>query len=354
MTSLARTIGNIDATTGKECRDQARARLSKLTMPFWALGRLMDLAEDLAGMTGCPQPSVQGKTIVVMAGDHGVAAEGTSAYPQEVTVQMVHNFVAGGAGINALARQAGARVIVVDMGVAGDLSPLVEAGRIVSRRIAPGTQNIVDGPAMTREQAEGSVEAGIAVAQTLAPTTDLLGTGDMGIGNTTPSSAIVATLCNAPVEHITGRGTGIDDGQLLRKIAVIERALRVNRPDPTDPLDVLAKVGGFEIGGIAGLILGAASLRIPILVDGFISTAGALIAAHLAPASKRYMIAAHQSVEPGHRIALDHLGLKPLLSLEMRLGEGTGSAVAMNLVEAAAMLLTDVATFDEAGVSSGE
>ncbi|MEI7958103.1 MAG: nicotinate-nucleotide--dimethylbenzimidazole phosphoribosyltransferase [Verrucomicrobiota bacterium] len=334
------------------CRAAAHARLEQLTMPHWALGRLMDLAEDLAGITRSMQPPVARKAVVVMAGDHGVAASGVSQYPQEVTVQMIHNFVNGGAGCNALARQVGSQVIVVDAGVAGDLSALVEAGKIVSKRVAPGTANMHTGPAMSREEAIRSIEAGIEVAFSLADSIDVFATGEMGIGNTTPSSAIVAVLTGTEVEELTGRGTGIDDARLQNKIAVIKEALRVNQPDPTDALDVLAKVGGFEIGAIAGLILGAAALKKPVLVDGFITTAGALIAQGLSPVSAQYMIAAHRSVEPGHRAAQERLGKVPLLDLNLRLGEGTGAVLAMNLVEASARVLTDVATFAEASVST--
>lgn len=335
----------------QEWRGRARERLEQLTMPHWALGRLMDLAEDLAGMARSATPPVERKVVVTMAGDHGVVAEGVSKYPQEVTPQMVYNFVSGGAGINALSRLVGAQVVVVDMGVAGDLSDLAASGKIVSKRIAPGTQNLAQGPAMSRDEAVRSVEAGIEVANSLGAATDVFGTGDMGIGNTTPSSAIVAALTGCPVRRITGRGTGIDDAQLERKVQVIERGLEVNRPDPEDGIDVLGKVGGFEIGGIAGLILGAASMRKPVLVDGLISTAGALIAQTLAPDSADYMIAAHRSVEAGHRVMHERLGKEPLLDLSMRLGEGTGAALAMNLVDAAVRILTEVSTFEEASVS---
>lgn len=342
-----RSISPLDATA----RANARARLDQLAIPHWALGRLMDLAEELAGMTGSIKPPAARKRIMVMAADHGVAAAGVSKYPQEVTPQMVYNFVNGGASINVLARQAGAEVIVVDMGVAADLSELAESGKISSRRIAPGTHNMAVGPAMGREEAVRAVEAGIELAAQLADETDLFGTGDMGIGNTTPSSAIVATFCKVPVSEVTGRGTGLDDAALENKIAIIEKALKVNKPDPEDALDVLAKVGGFEIGGIAGVILGAAAAKKPVVVDGFISTAGALVAYHLAPFCSQYMIAGHKSVEQGHRIALEHLGKEALLDLNLRLGEGTGGAVAMNLVDAAVRILTEVFTFAEAGVA---
>jgi nicotinate-nucleotide--dimethylbenzimidazole phosphoribosyltransferase len=332
-------------------RAAAHARLEQLAVPYWALGRLMDLAEDLAGMTRSLRPKVEKRTIVTMAGDHGVTAEGVSKYPQEVTGQMVHNFVAGGAGINALARQAKAKVVVVDMGVAADLKGLVESGKILSRRIGAGTQNMAQGPAMAREEAVKALEAGIGIAMDLSSDTDIFATGDMGIGNTTPSSAIIAAITGQDVAKVTGRGTGIDDAQLNQKVAVIQRALEVNHPDASDGLDLLSKVGGFEIGGIAGLILGAAALKKPILIDGLISTAGALIACNLQPHCADYMIAAHRSVEQGHRLALDYLKKEPLLDLNLRLGEGTGAALAMHIVEAAVRILTEVSTFEEASVS---
>jgi len=350
MSLLEKTVAAIEPQDNAS-RAAARSRLEQLTMPYWALGRLMDLAEELAGMTRSQHPPVTRKTVVTMAADHGVTASGVSKYPKEVTAQMVLNFVHGGAGINALAKLSGARVVVVDMGVEADLSGLANEGKIISKRVAPGTQNMATGPAMTRQQAIQAVEAGIEVALTLADSTDLFGTGEMGIGNTTPSSAIVALLTGCEVEKATGRGTGIDDDQFTHKVSVIQEALRVNQPDHADALDILAKVGGFEIGGIAGLILGAASLKKPVLIDGFISTAGALIAQALSPASTQYMIAAHRSVEQGHRAALTHLGKQPLLDLDLRLGEGTGAALAMHHVEAAVSILTEVATFGEASVS---
>lgn len=335
-------------------RRQAEERLNQLTMPHWALGDLMDLAIDLAGMTRSLHPPVARKCVVVMAGDHGVTAEGVSRYPAEVTTQMVHNIVRGGAGINALARQAGAEVRVVDMGAVDDFVDLVRAGQVIAKKIGRGTANMVYGPAMTRTHAVMAVEAGIEVANLLAPEVDVFGTGEMGIGNTTPSTAIAAVLTGRPVAEVTGRGTGIDDDQLRHKIKVVERAIARNRPDPKDGLDVLAKVGGFEIGGIAGLILGAAAHRKPVLVDGFISTAGAMIACVLEPFVRDYIICAHRSVEPGHGALIDKLGRRPLLDLNLRLGEGTGAALAMNVVEAAVHVLTEVATFAEAGVSGAD
>jgi nicotinate-nucleotide--dimethylbenzimidazole phosphoribosyltransferase len=331
-------------------RDRARQRILTLTMPPWAMGRVLDLAVDLAGMTRSLTPGVSRRCVVVMAGDHGVTVEGVSAFPAEVTVQMIHNFALGGAGVNVLARQARSRVIVVDVGVAGELGNLTG---VLSRRIAPGTANMARGPAMTREQAARAIEVGIDVARDLADETDVFATGEMGIGNTTPSSAIIAVLCHADPSMVTGRGTGIDDRTLQLKTDVIRRALAVNRPDAGDPLDVLAKVGGFEIGALAGLVLGAAARRKPILIDGLISTAGALLALALCPASADYMIAAHRSLEPGHQTALDHLGKQPLLDLGLRLGEGTGAVLAMHVVDAAVGILTEMATFEAAGVSGG-
>lgn len=334
-------------------RDMARERLEKLTMPHWALGDLMDLAVDLAGMTRSMHPPVDRKKIVVMVGDHGVTDEGVSKYPREVTAQMVYNFVNGGAGINALARQAGAEVIVADIGTAVDLSELAGSGKIIAKKIGRGTANMAAGPAMSRTHAVMSVEAGMEIADKLAPETDVFGTGDMGIGNTTPSTAIVSVLTGKTVAELTGRGTGLDDEQLAHKIDVIERALDVNSPDPKDGLDVLAKVGGFEIGAIAGLIIGAAANQKPVVVDGFISTAGALIAYSLEPFVRDYIICSHRSVEQGHRSMHEKLQMQPLLDLNMRLGEGTGAALAMNLLEAAVAILTEVATFEDAGVTGG-
>ncbi len=350
MNLLDSTIAQV-IPQDSDTRAEAKARLEQLTMPYWALGRLMDLAEDLAGMTRSMPPPVHRKVVAILAADHGVTAEGVSKYPQVVTSQMVHNFVNGGAGINALARLAGARVVVVDMGVAGDLSGLVEAGEILSKRIGAGTKNIAHGPAMSHQEAVRCTEAGIELARDLGPSTDLFATGDMGIGNTTASAAIIATITGRSVGEVTGRGTGLDDDQLRHKMMVIEQCLDVNQPNPADGLDVLAKVGGFEIGGIAGFILGAAAMHKPILIDGIASTAAALIAQCLAPQVTEYVISAHRSAERGHDAALEHLGKRPLLDLDLRLGEGTGAALAMNLVEAAVRILTEVATFEEAAVS---
>jgi nicotinate-nucleotide--dimethylbenzimidazole phosphoribosyltransferase len=349
--SLEETISGIKPVD-PAWRVTARARLNDLAIPLNSLGSLLDLAEQLAAIKESMTPSVKKKMVVTMAGDHGVVAEGVSAFSQEVTPQMVHNFVVGGAAINVLAEAAGAGVTVVDMGVAADLSSLAHQGKILCYNVARGTQNMAKGPAMTRQQAVQALEAGIEIATNLIKNgVELLGTGDMGIGNTTPSSAILAVFSGKSPRQVTGRGTGIGDAALENKIRVIEQAIAFNKPDPKDALDVLAKVGGFEIGGIAGLILGAAYHRVPVIVDGLISSAGALVAKNLAPAAADYMIAAHQSMEPGHRYMLEELGLKPILNLNLRLGEGTGAALAMPIVETASRIIYKMLTFTDAGVT---
>ncbi len=347
ITRTLAAIGPLDQTA----MEQARQRQLELTKPPGSLGRLEELSIRLAGIQGRARPQADRKTIVVMAADHGVTVEGVSAYPAEVTPQMVLNFLSGGAAINVFARQVGAQVLVVDLGVGSDL-PAHPA--LIVRKIGYGTRNLAQGPAMQREEALSAVQAGIEIATELANRPeglDLLGTGDMGIGNTTPSSAIVAALTGLSVEAVTGRGTGLDEDGVRRKIAVIERALEINRPDPSDPLDVLAKVGGFEIAGLVGLIFGAAAARVPIVVDGFISSAAALIATEWHPPVRDYLIAAHNSVEIGHRAMLERMELSPLLNLNLRLGEGTGAALAMSVIEAATRALNEMATFSEAGVS---
>ncbi|MDD3925092.1 MAG: nicotinate-nucleotide--dimethylbenzimidazole phosphoribosyltransferase [bacterium] len=349
MTMIEEAISGI-APLDRSAMEEATARQEMLTKPVGSLGRLEKLSVQLAGITGNPRPTVERKLVITMAGDHGVAAEGVSAFPVEVTPQMVHNFLSGGAAVNVLARQAGARVCVVDMGIACDM-PTVEGLR--RRKISYGTGNIALGPAMSREQAVRAIEAGIGVVEEeMAAGLDLVATGDMGIANTTPSSAVTAAVTGASAAEVTGRGTGISDESLSRKIEVIERALQVNRPDPNDGLDVLAKVGGFEIGGLAGVIIGAAANRIPVVVDGFISGAAMLIALVLAPEVKPYLIASHRSVEGGHTLAMRWAGLEPLLDLDMRLGEGTGAVLSMHIVEAACRILDEMATFASAGVSA--
>ncbi len=329
----------------------ARARQDDLTKPRGSLGQLEEISIKIAGITGHVRPKMTHKVVTTMAGDHGVVAEGVSAYPSEVTPQMVMNFVFGGAAINVFAKHVGARVVIVDMGVASELNHPA----VVNKKIALGTQNIAQGPAMTRQQAIQSIEAGASVvADELAKGLDILATGDMGIGNTTPSAAIAAVLTGRSAQEIAGRGTGVDDEGLQRKITAIQKALDVNQPNPQDGLDILAKVGGFEIGGLAGAILAAAAQRKPVVIDGFISTAAAMIAVSLAPGVRNYLIAAHRSQELGHQIMLEWLGLEPLLDLGLRLGEGTGAALAISLVEAACKILDEMATFSEAGVSDKE
>jgi len=339
-----------------EFADEAQRRLDNLTKPLGSLGRLEEFARRLVAITENSMPSLDRKVIFTFAGDHGVAEEGVSAYPREVTRQMVLNFINGGAGINVLARHAGAEVVVVDIGVDFDFKPMLAGAQnalpLQIEKVVSGTRNMRKGPAMSRQEAERCVETGIRLAEEYAEKGyKIMGTGEMGIANTTPSSAIAAVLTGRSVSDLTGRGTGIDDETLKNKIMVIEDSIAVNRPDPKDTIDVLSKVGGAEIGGIAGLIIGAAAMRIPVVIDGFISTAGALIAYNLEPNTKDYMFAAHNSVEKGHKAMLERIGLKPILDLDMRLGEGTGAALAMLVIEAGLKIYKEMATFGEAGVS---
>ncbi|MDO8885295.1 nicotinate-nucleotide--dimethylbenzimidazole phosphoribosyltransferase [Candidatus Oleimmundimicrobium sp.] len=335
-------------TLDEGAMELAQKKLDSLTKPLGSLGVLEEIAKKIAGITGNPQPKIGKKAIIVMAGDHGVVKEGVSAFPQEVTPQMVYNFLNGGAGINVLAKHVGADVKVVDIGVAAPL----EASGLISRKIKMGTDNMAKGPAMSKDEAIAAIEVGIDIAENaINEGATILGTGEMGIGNTTPSSAITAVFGKVLVEEIVGKGTGIDDDKLNQKINIIKEAIRVNEPDPTDAIDVLAKVGGLEIAGLAGVILGAAANQIPVVIDGFISGAAALVASKIAPESANYMIASHVSVEPGHKKVLELLGLKPMLFMDMRLGEGTGAALGINLVEAASKIINEMATFEGAGVS---
>lgn len=335
----------------EEAMERARQHLDQLTKPPGSLGKLEEIAVQLAGITGELAPALGTKTVVVMAGDHGVCEEGVSAFPSEVTWQMVLNFLAGGAAVNVLARHAGANVVCVDMGINGD----VEHPGLLNRKIRRGTRNMAKEAAMTREEAEAAVKAGYELAlEQAAQGTGLFATGEMGIGNTTPSAAILAAFGGITPAAAAGRGTGISDQRLVRKIEVIEQALQTNLPNPEDPMDVLAKVGGLEIAGLTGLILGAASSRKPIVIDGFISTAAALTAARLAPAAKGYMIGSHLSGEQGHALLVKEAGISPMLGLDMRLGEGTGAVLAFHLVEAAVKIMAEMATFAQAGVSGSE
>jgi nicotinate-nucleotide--dimethylbenzimidazole phosphoribosyltransferase len=344
-------LGPLDEAAMADARDH----LDRLTKPPGSLGRLEELAIDLAGITGQPFPTMARRAIVVAAADHGVARRGVSAYPSDVTAQMLANFVAGGAAINVLAEAAGASLTVVDVGVEGPMAAVLpedeRGARLVRARIRPGTADITEGPAMTRVEAVRSIDLGLdIVARLRASGVELIGIGDMGIGNTTAASAIVAVLTGATAASVTGRGTGIDAATYRRKIAAIERAIARNAPDPADPAGVLAAVGGLEIGALVGVILGAVAGRVPVVLDGFITGAAALLAAGMAPTAGR-VIAAHRSVEPGHAIVLERLGLRPLLDLDLRLGEGTGAALAIGLIDAAMRLRDGMATFASAAVS---
>ncbi len=347
MELLDKTLQSI-AGLNESAMKEARERLDNLLKPPGSLGVLEELAEQMAGITGHTRPTVGGKSVIVMAGDHGVVEEGVSVAPQEITRQMLPAFIRGFAGISVLARQAGAKVVVVDVGVAG--GPVDMPG-VVSRKVRPGTGNITREPAMTREEAVQAVEVGIEMVMAeVGQGATIIATGDMGIGNTTPSSAILAAFGNYSAEEVTGRGTLVNDDVMAKKTAAIATALQINKPDSADGLDVLAKVGGLEIAGLTGVILGAAASRVPVIIDGFISTAAGVVAAAIKPECKEYMIASHLSAESGHKLMLEYLGLKPMLHMDMRLGEGTGAVLGMNLVDAGCRILNEMATFAEANV----
>ncbi len=324
-------------------------RLDGKTKPRGSLGRLEELACALGAIQGTATPRADAKAVVVMAGDHGVAEEGVSAFPQEVTAQMVANFAGGGAAINVLARQVGARVVVVDMGVK---APILGLPGVRDLRVGAGTRNLACGPAMTREEAIRALEAGIGVAAALADEgVQVIAIGEMGIANSTSASALTAAFTGLAAAEVTGRGTGIDDATHARKVEVVSRALAVNRPDPSDALGTLSALGGFEVAGLAGVVLCAAARRVPVVMDGFIASAAALAAARLAPRAADALLASHRSVEAGHRAILEALRKRPLLDLDLRLGEGTGAVLALHLVEAAARVLDEMATFEAAGVA---
>jgi nicotinate-nucleotide--dimethylbenzimidazole phosphoribosyltransferase len=346
---LAATIAEIRGLDARAAAD-ARERQGRLTKPPGSLGVLEDVSVQLAGLAGqCPPPLPEPAVVAVFAGDHGVHAQGVTPWPQEVTAQMVANFVAGGAVINALAAQTGAEVVVVDVGVAAELEPV--AG-LLSRRVRAGTRDMTQEPAMTRDEVVRALEVGISVARDLvAAGNRCLLTGDMGIANTTASAALIAAFTGASAAAVTGRGTGIDDETLARKVDVVGRALTLHRPEPADPIGALAAVGGLEHAALAGFVLGAAASRVPVVLDGVIACSAALVARALAPDSTGAMIAGHRSVEPGASIALEALGLTPLVDLDLRLGEGSGAVLALPLVQSAARVLRDVATFDSAGVT---
>jgi nicotinate-nucleotide--dimethylbenzimidazole phosphoribosyltransferase len=351
-TELIRAVIEGIPTPDASWEDRAWARLDSLTKPPRSLGLLEEIAQRLAVLQRSEKPSLPRKAIILMAGDHGVTAQGVSAYPSEVTAQMVANIAAGGAAINQLASHADARVVVVDVGVAG---PRPNNGGVIDARVADGTADMSVGPAMTRAEALAAIAVGIEqVAALVEDGLDLVGTGDMGIGNTTASAAITSVLTCVDPADVVGPGTGLDAEGVRHKTDVIRRAIEFNIPDPLDALDVLTKVGGLEIAGIVGVVLGAASLGVPVVSDGYISGAAALIALHMAPAVRPWLFVSHRSAEPGHAVVLEALGLRPILQLDMRLGEGTGAALAMELMDAACAVMSGMATFAEAGVADRE
>jgi nicotinate-nucleotide--dimethylbenzimidazole phosphoribosyltransferase len=348
MKLLNDTIAKINKPNA-EVEQAALERLRNQARPAGSLGILEPISARLAGIAGKIDVRLDRKIIVTCAGDHGVVEEGVSLFPQEVTSQMVYNFVNGGASVSVLANHAGAEVRVADIGVNFDFEPDLP---IFHKKVRKGTANFTKGAAMSRDEAVAAIEAGISIANELVKENrpDMIGTGDMGIGNTTPSTAIIAVFSKLPVAELTGRGTGIDDDGLKLKVKVIEKGIEVNQPDASDPIDVLAKVGGLEIGALAGLVIGAAAHGIAVLCDGLISTAGALIACELAPAARAYLFASHRSQEIGHRFMHERMGLDPLIDLEFRLGEGTGAAVAMELLDASTRILADIKTFAVVGI----
>jgi len=346
--AVSRCLGNIRPPDEKSMAEARRIQDS-LTKPRGSLGKLEDLSVRLAGIYGTSSPVIGKKMVFTLAADHGVTEEGVSAYPSEVTAQMVLNFARSGAAINVLARHVGAAVTVVDMGVASDQE---WPQGVVNCKIRKGTRNMAKESALIPQELHDAVRTGVRLAtDAIDSGVTAVAIGDMGIGNTTAASAITAVITGKPVGSVTGRGTGVDDGALEAKIRVIERAIKVNNPDPNDGFDVLMKVGGLEIAGLTGIVLGAASSRIPVFIDGFVSCSAALAAAVNAPNCRHYLIASHLSVEPGHRHSLEHLGLVPVLDLGMRLGEGTGAVLAMFIAEAACSVLNEMATFEGAGVS---
>lgn len=332
----------------ERARRQAAERMDQLTKPQGSLGRLEQLAIELAGVMDNGLPQCDPATVLIMAADHGVTEEGISAFPAEVTQQMVYNFLRGGAAINALARQAGAEVRVVDIGVAADLS----SPQLRQRKVRRGTANFARTAAMSRDEALAALQVGWEEAVSLAEEgTRMLVIGEMGIGNTTASAALVSALTGRPAREVVGGGTGLDDARVIHKAQVIERALTLHTINREDPIDVLAKVGGLDVAGMAGAVLGAASRRVPVVMDGYISTVAAWLAAKIEPAVVPYLFASHLSTEPGHAIVLRELGKEPLFALQMRLGEGSGAALALPIFQAACRVLREMATFTEAGVS---
>lgn len=348
MERIKKVIRNISQPSSSILKD-TQMRLDSLTKPLGSLGRLEELAKQICAITAKGNPPLQNKVIFTLAADHGVVEDGVSAYPKEVTAQMVGNFLSGGAAINVLANHVGARVVVVDIGICVDLRP---HPRLIIKKIGYGTKNMAKQPAMTKKEALKALYTGVEIFETqLQRGIDIIGTGEMGIGNTTAASAITACFTKRPLREITGKGAGLDNRGLENKINIIKKALFLNKPDAADPIDVLAKVGGFEIAGLTGIILAASAKKVPVVIDGFISGAAALIAFCLQPKVKNYMIAAHKSVEGGHKAILEYIGLRPMLDLDLRLGEGTGAALGIGLADAAIKILTQMATFKDAKVS---
>lgn len=348
MSKLESTLQKIKPLD-QEVMKKTQARLDSLTKPIGSLGVMEEIAKKIAGITGEVTPGIPQKAAILMAGDHGIVEEGVAPYPQEVTPQMVLNFVNGGAAMSVLTRHVGASLYVVDVGVAVDLP---DEPNIIKKKVAYGTKNMAKGQAMTLEETVKAMEVGIDMAQeVIAKGAGIIGIGEMGIGNTSPSTAIASVYTGLPVSQVVGRGTGADDERMKIKIAAIEKAIEVNNPDKNKPLEVMAKVGGLELAGLTGVILACAANRVPVILDGFISTAAAVIAGEMAPLAKEYMLGSHLSEEPGHKAVLDYLGIKPILMMNMRLGEGTGAALAMNIVDASLKVLREMATFSEAGVS---
>ncbi len=353
MRTLDNCIASIKNALDEDAFNAARERLANQARPAGSLGVMEDISARLAAIKGSINVQLSNKQIITCAGDHGVTEEGVSLFPSEVTPQMVYNFAAQGASVNVIGGHAGAKVKAADIGVNHDFKPDLP---IFHKKVRHGTANFTKEPAMTREEAILSIEAGIDIINELneKQAVDLLGTGDMGIGNTTPSAAIISAFSGIDAQRLTGRGTGIDDQALENKIEVIRKGIALHQPDPRDPIDVLHKVGGLEIGALAGLVLGASAKGIPVICDGLISTAGALIACELAPAARNYLFASHKSVEIGHVFMHERLGLEPLIDLKFRLGEGTGAAVCMELLDLSTRILADIKTFEEVGINDAQ
>ena len=359
MNLLETTISKIRPVENSTV-EAAQARLDILTKPQGSLGVLEECAKKYAAARGDVFAKIANPVILTFAGDHGVAEENVSAFPQEVTPQMVANFANGGAAINVLSKHAGAKLKVIDVGVACDITPFIPqapVAEVLNKKVAPGTANIAKGPAMTLSNVEKALCIGIEVAEdAIRAGSTLIGTGDMGIANTTPSAALYSAFLDIAPAEIAGRGTGIDNEQLVHKIEIIEKALNINKDAVAtqDPLKILAALGGLEIAGICGAILAAAANRIPVVIDGFISGAAAVTAIHFNANVKDYCFFSHLSAEAGHKRIMDFLGIKPILDLNLRLGEGTGAALAIPIIEAGVKIMHEMATFEDAGVAEGQ